>query len=110
MNVPSPWIALLLIACAYRIWRLIAEDTILNPVRFWVVGLPSDWEEGKPIPKGYRMKLAEFISCPACCGFWISLALWGIWQLTPHWTEVFSVPMAISAFVIVFRHKLDPPD
>lgn len=110
MTVPVPWAALILIAAAYRIWRLLAEDTILTRPRRWLTNLPADWEEDDPIPDDYRIGLANFISCPACFGFWIALAIWLIWEVTPFWTEVFSMPLAISAGLIVFRSKLDPPD
>jgi Protein of unknown function (DUF1360) len=41
----------------------------------------------------------DFLTCPFCAGFWISLAWWGAWQLSPHWTLVVSVPLAVSAVV-----------
>jgi hypothetical protein len=110
MAVPSPWAALILVAAAYRLWRLLAEDTILNTPRRRLVNLPLDWEEGEPVPDDYRIGLANFISCPACFGFWISLSVWLLWEANAHWTEVFSMPFAISAAVIVVRARLDPPD
>lgn len=109
MTVPGPWAAFILIAAAYRIWRLLAEDEVLTRPRRWVTNLPQDWEEGDPIPDDYRIKLANFISCPACFGFWISLAVWLMWEVTSHWTEVFAMPLVISAGVIAFRSRLDPP-
>lgn len=110
MSVPSPWIALLLAAASFRIWRLLSEDTILDTPRRWVVNLPKNWEEGMQIPPNYRDKLAELINCPWCLGFWVSLVMWGLWQIDEHWVEVFATPFAISAAVGIIRTKLDPPE
>jgi len=97
MSVPSPWIALLLLGASYRIWKLLADDTILNRPRHWLVRLPPDWEEGDPLPRDYRLELARFITCPWCLGFHVSWVLWLAWEIEPHWTAIFSVPFALSA-------------
>lgn len=110
MSVPGPWSALILIACAYRVWRLLAEDSILDEPRQRLVGLPPGWKEGDLIPAHYRNGLAAFINCPWCLGFWISVVLWGAWEISPFWTEVFAFPFAISAGVGIVRGKLDPPE
>jgi hypothetical protein len=108
MNVPSPWVALLLAAASYRIWRLLAEDTILSGPRRRIVRLPQNWNEGMMLPEGYRYRLAEFINCAWCSGFWISIAVWLLWQADEHWATVIAVPLAISAAVGVTRNLLDP--
>lgn len=96
MNVPG-WYALLLLALsAFRTWRLLAEDTILDRPRAALV---------RPLPKG-----EEFILCPWCAGFWVSLAWWAAWQAWPHGTLVVAVPFAISAVVGVVAANLDPAD
>lgn len=110
MTVPDPWSALILVACIYRLWRLLAEDTILDQYRYQLVGLPTNWQEGDEIPPAYRSGLAQFINCSWCFGFWIGLAVWGVWELVPYWTEVISIPFALSAGVGVIRARLDPPD
>jgi hypothetical protein len=110
MDVPSPWIALVLMLASYRIWRLLAEDMVLEPARRWLVRLPQDWEEGDPWPESYRLKLAKFIMCPWCFGWWIVLAIWALWLLSHHWTAVFCMPWALSAGVGFVRAKLDPPE
>lgn len=107
MNVPSPWIALLLLGFSYRIWRLLAEDTILSAPRYYLVGLPIDWEDGDPIPDGYRITLASFISCAWCLGFWVSLAVWGAWIAFPTVIEFIAVPFAISSGVGLVRARID---
>ena len=105
MNVPQ-WYALLLLAlAAWRIYMLLALDSILDKPRRYVTGLGWEWKEGKPVPKGYREWLAEFIECPYCLGFWVGLAWWGAWQAWPHGTLVVAAPFAISAGIIG-AHKL----
>lgn len=111
MNVPDWWVFLLLALGAYRIWRLLADDTILEKPRRWLVRLGPDWrDDGDKVPDNYREYLALFIMCPWCLGFWVSIAVWGAWQIWPHGTEVAMVPLAISTIVGVTRGKLDPPE
>ena len=99
MSIPNWWEFLLLSLAAYRTWRLLAEDTVLDTPRAWAVGL-SDWTEGQRTPSSYRAGLAEFLTCPACFGFWISLFWWAAFQQWSHGTVVVAVPLAISAVVI----------
>lgn len=110
MSVPSPWVALLLLAASYRLWRLLAEDDILDWPRRWVVRLPREWQEGQMLPEGYRIRAAAFITCPWCFGFWLAIAVWLLWQAEPHWTEVLAVPLALSAGVGLIRANLDEDD
>jgi hypothetical protein len=105
MNVPDWWTLLLLGLASYRIYRLIAMDTLLDIPRAWLVGLRG-WREGQPIPRGYRNRLANFLVCPWCLGFWVALASWGAWQLWPHAALVVAAPFAISA-VVGFLSRLD---
>ena len=99
MKTPDWWTLLLLGLAAYRLFRLISEDTIMDIPRAWLVALPFNWKPGQRIPGGYRQRLAEFLVCPWCLGFWISLALWGAWQLWPHGTLVVSGLLALSTLV-----------
>ena len=99
MNVPDWWTFLLLALAAYRVWRLLAEDTILEQPRRMLVRLPRNWHENSPIPPTYRGTLAEFISCGWCLGFWVSLAWWGLWQQWDAGTLVVATPFAVSAVV-----------
>lgn len=80
MSIPDWWETVLLALAAYRVWRLLAEDTILDRPRAWLVGL-SGWTAGRPTPLSYRAWLAEFVTCPACFGFWVSLAWWLAFQI-----------------------------
>lgn len=98
---------------AFRIYRLIAKDTILDTPRSWLVRLPKDWEEGKPIPRGYRAKLAEFLTCPWCMGFWICGLVLGTFYLAASpdwdWLDFGAGWFAMSAFVGLLS-KLDQED
>lgn len=108
MNVPSWWSFLLLALAAYRTWRLLSEDDILDRPRRYVTRL-GDWTKG-PTPQGYRYDLAAFINCPACLGAWCSLGWWLAWLAFPHGVLVVAVPFAISQAVIIVRSVLDTPE
>lgn len=111
MDVPSWWPFLLLAFGTFRIWRLLADDKILEKPRRWLVRLGPDWrEEGDPVPENYREYLAVFLMCPWCLGFWLSLAIWGAWQVWPHITEVAMVPFALNAAMALVRGNLDEPE
>jgi len=97
--VPNWWQFLLLALASFRVWRLLAEDTILDNPRSWIVGL-SGWKAGHPTPESYRAWMAEFLTCSACFGFWISVVWWSAYQAWPHGTVVVAVPLAISTVVI----------
>ena len=110
MSVPDWWAFVLLSLAAFRIWRLIAVDTILNGPRQQLLGLGWKWADGDPIPTKYREKWAIFWECPWCLGFWIGLIWWGLWQIWEHGVLVVSVPLAISAVLALVRGNLDPPE
>ena len=111
MSVPDWWSFTLLALAAYRTWRLLAEDEILDRPRRWALRLGEDWEkDGDPVPDNYRVDWGLFLMCPWCCGFWISIAWWAAWQATEKWTLVVAVPLALSAVVGFQRGKLDPPE
>ncbi len=79
------WLGLVLLGlAAYRTWRLIAEDTIAEPVRQRLIR---------------REKVSELVSCPWCLGLYVSLVMYAFWLWQPEWTLAVSVPLAISAFV-----------
>lgn len=90
-HIPSWWEAVLLVGAAFRVWRLIAQDTIFDEARDRLVKADSSAE--------YRQGLDEFLRCPWCMGFWVSAAWWVAWLLFPHATVVAAVPWAISAAV-----------
>lgn len=89
------WYALVLLALAtYRLWRLLAEDEIL------------DWPRDRAAPVG--SKRAAFIECAYCFGAWLSIAWWLAWVAWAHWTLVVATPFAISAVVALIAAKLGP--
>ena len=94
----SWWTLALLGMAAFRVYRLIAMDTLLDTIRARFVGLHG-WREGQIVPKTYRQGAAEFLICPWCLGFWVALAWWGAWQIWPHGTLIVAAPLAISTIV-----------
>lgn len=97
-HVPDLWSFALIAVASYRVWRLIAEDTILDKPRRYVLRL-GQWQDGEMAPLEYRAKLAEFLTCPWCLGWWIALAWWGAWLAWEEWAVVVAVPFALSAAV-----------
>lgn len=83
MNIPNWWETALLALASFRIWKLLADDTILNAPRERILG--------------GRERLSEFLDCPYCSGFWIALAWWGAWEWQPRWTLISASPWAINA-------------
>lgn len=101
------WLTLALLSlAAFRVYRLIADDTILDRPRAWLLRIPRDWAAGRPVPRAYRPHLADFITCPWCLGFWVAVAWWGCWKLWPHATVLVAVPFAISTVVGAIAHAL----
>ena len=87
MLVPS-WYGLILLGlAAYRTWRLLAEDSILDKPRL------------RLYQRIRKESFVDFISCPWCFGWWLCLVWWGAWQLWPHGTLVAAGPFALSAVV-----------
>lgn len=85
MSVPGWYELVLLSLAAFRTWKLVGEDTILDRPRNAITKRSAYVE--------------TMLECPWCAGFWISLAWWGAWEAWPHITLVASVPLAISALV-----------
>lgn len=108
MTVPDWWEFLLLALAVFRVYRLIAEDTILNRPRRYILRLDKKWKkEGDPTGDRYRTEWALFITCPWCLGFWLSIAWWVAFQITEKWTLVAATPWAISALVALTAKNLD---
>ncbi len=95
MTVPNWWEAFLLFAAAYRVWRLLAVDTILDPIR------------DRLFPN-HLSYWSVFLSCPWCAGFWVTIAWWAAWEATPHWTLVVAAPWALSLLTGLTARNLDP--
>lgn len=106
-EIPTWYGLVLLSLAAFRTYRLIGRDTILDPVRKWAVGLPSNWQEGQPVPADYREKLAVFLECGWCSGFWNALAWWGLWLISHTWATWAAVPWALAAIVALVEKNAD---
>ena len=99
---------MLLGLAAFRVYRLIAEDTILDWPRRYLLRLGSDWQkDGDPVPNNYRAGWAEWLTCPWCAGFWVSVLWWLLWLVFPTFAVFVAVPFAISAFVALVAKNLD---
>ena len=69
---------------AFRTWKLLGDDTILDRPRQWVCR---------------RIGKADvFLTCPWCAGFWISLGWAAAWW-AHEWAVYAAVPFAVSALV-----------
>jgi hypothetical protein len=84
--IPEWWPFLLLALAAWRTFRLLAEDTILDRPREYLL-------------RHTKGKGELFIVCPFCLGFWVSVGWWLAWVAWPHWTRVAATPFALSAVV-----------
>jgi Protein of unknown function (DUF1360) len=94
MTIPG-WYALLLLSfAAFRTWKLLADDTILDKPRAWFVYGFRKWKGN-----GTAQYVDDFITCPWCLGFWVALGWWGAFEAWPHGTTIAAVPFAIAAIV-----------
>lgn len=108
-------LVVLALAC-YRLFVLVSEDKITAYWRQRLLGYNdadeqgvsrrNHWRKGKP----GRKKTGEFIHCPWCLGFWLSLAAWLAYQAWPHGAIVVLAPFALSSLVAVisvaFHHVI----
>lgn len=68
---------LLMVLCAYRIWRLLAEDAF--PPAIWF----REWSDAA-VARRFGGTWAAGIRCPWCSGFWISAAVVAaVWAYRP---------------------------
>ena len=88
--IPGVWAFALLALAAFRTWKLIGDDRILDRPRDWVL-------ERLDTRRGHTY-WGDFLTCPWCAGFWIVLAWWAAWWATDD-TLVVATPFAISAVV-----------
>lgn len=87
--IPAPWAFALLALAAFRIWKLIGDDAVLDKPRDWVIVRLEQRAEW----------LDYFITCPWCAGFWMAALWWLAWLAWPHGAVVVAVPFALSAVV-----------
>lgn len=95
----------------HRCARIIGWDTITQRWRVrWLGwnddGRPNDWVTPAQ-REGWRKKVAAFLHCPWCQGFWLSLAWFAAWR---YWGGIviwLAWPLALSSFVGVYTKLLD---
>lgn len=99
MTIPNWYQMLLLAGAAFRIWRLLAEDDLLDWPRRKLLRLGEWREEGDLIPANYHRSLGKFLTCSWCFGAWVALIWWMAWEVWPHGTIIAAVPWVLSAVV-----------
>lgn len=110
MSVPDWWSTILLVAAAFRVWHLLAHDSIFDYPRRRILRIAETWEkEGDDPGDDYRLEWGLFLNCPYCAGFWIGLLWFGAWEISHFWTEVAAMPWAISAGIIALSKVLTQP-
>ncbi len=97
--MPSPFEAVLLGLAAWRVWHLLADDTILDRPRNWIAKVDEHNRVG-------REGLADFLECPFCLGFWVALAWVGFYAVWPTGAVWAALPFALNAVVVVVNHWL----
>ena len=107
--VPTAWELALGGLAVFRFWRLLAEDEILEGPRRRVLRYVG-WDEGQPLPEGYRASWGDLLRCPWCLGFHLSILAWVFWLFFPSLALVIATPFALSAVVGLIRTNLDPPE
>jgi hypothetical protein len=90
--IPESFEFILLALAAFRVWKFLADDTLLDPLRDRLL----DLFESHPRAATY---LTEFFVCPWCFGAHISLAWWVAWLIWPTGTLIVATPWALSAVV-----------
>jgi hypothetical protein len=99
--VPSPWEFTLLALAAFRIWKLLADDTILDRPRDWLTDKIVN-PDGRPFRHGGEQRAhywLTFLLCPWCSGAWICLLAWVAWLLAPTAALIGATFWALSAAV-----------
>lgn len=92
---------LILVLGTYRLWMLAANDILTEPLRERLLGY-SRGADGKYHRNRWphaRKGLGEFIHCPWCLGFWLSLIVLAAYQADHDWTRIMLAPFALSAAV-----------
>lgn len=91
--MPTPFEAVLLALAAWRIWHLIANDDLTERPRTWALArLHGKWD--------------DFIACPYCAGFHLSLVIYLFWVWLPDATIYVCIPFALNAAVIALSKIL----
>ena len=101
MTIPDWWEAVLLTLAAWRVFHLLAFDDVLDRPRRYITRLAPSWrQEGDATGERYRERLAAFLVCPFCLGFWITVAVWAAWLGFPIETLWVAAPLALSGGLV----------
>ena len=97
MSAPDVLGLLIITLGVWRVWRVLSTDTVLDWPRDKLLGTIT---LAGGVTHYKRKRLAEFLGCPWCFGFWLALAACAAW----HWwskdnTVLLAVPFAASAGV-----------
>lgn len=90
--IPDLWPFVLLALAAWRVFHLLAEDTILDRPR------------ERFAPEESKREL--FIRCPFCAGFWIAVGWYMFWWWEPKPTLAIASVFALSAVAPVLEALL----
>lgn len=85
--IPDAFESALLALAAFRVWRLLGDDAVLDR--------PRD----RLLSRDDTGAWTYFLTCPWCSGFWITAAWWLAWLAWPYEVIVVAVPFALSAVV-----------
>ena len=96
---------LVLVLAGHRVFHLVAADTITKRWRERILGWDDD-QRRNGWPRDWK-RLAEFIHCPWCLGFWIAVSGWIAFQHWPHATMTYAAwPLAISSGIaLIISHE-----
>jgi hypothetical protein len=98
VTLPSPWLFLIGALATWRVWQFLADDTLLDHWRIRDRIAPPD------------SLRHEFIHCPYCLGFHLSLLLTILWCTAdgwPGWQSFLAVWWALSAAVVAVEITQD---
>ena len=97
--VPDPWTFILLALAAWRVFKLISSDVILEA--------PVDALLRRISTTSRRTYWREFLECPYCLGAWLASVWWLAWLAWPHAALIAAVPWALSAVVALVETGRD---
>jgi hypothetical protein len=88
MLINQPFLFIILSLGAFRLTRLLTQDTIAEPVRETI------WKKFPPSTAfGYLW------TCNWCMGFWVAVFVFSMWLLAPEFTIVVSLVLSISTII-----------
>jgi hypothetical protein len=96
---PGPYEFVILALAAYRLWKLLAEDAILDRPRAWAMAQAER--------RGHGDLFATWLTCPWCSGLWLTGWVWLWWAVWPNAIWGASVLAASTIIGLIARH--DPP-